>query len=92
MFLPQFFGSSASDSTSQSSAPADSLISVIHEVIRDLEDDHTHKELSAEASQAEERPLVVAQECHNSCCTTGCHKAAFHIFEKVEETETGACV
>jgi hypothetical protein len=62
MFLPQFFGSSASDSATQSGAPADSLILVIHDVIRGLEDDPTQKELHAEASQAEERHVVIAQD------------------------------
>jgi hypothetical protein len=68
MFLPQFFGSSASDSTTQSSALADSLISVIHDVIHGLADDPTHKELCAEASRAKERPLVVAQENGLQAC------------------------
>jgi hypothetical protein len=62
MFFPQFFGSSASDSATQSGAPADSLILVIHDVIRGLEDDPTQKELHAEASQAEERHVVIAQD------------------------------
>jgi hypothetical protein len=62
MFLPQFFISSAGDSVTQSGAPTNSLISVIHDVICCLGDDPTHKELRAEASQDEERPTFVAQE------------------------------
>jgi hypothetical protein len=62
MFLPQFFGSSAGDSATQSSAPGDSFASVIEDVIRGLEDDRTQKELCADASRSEESPHVVAQE------------------------------
>jgi hypothetical protein len=62
MFLPQFFESSAGDSMTQLGAPMDSLIPVIHDVIRGLEDDPTQKELRVETSQAKERPPVVAQE------------------------------
>jgi hypothetical protein len=62
MFLPQFFGSGAGDSATQSSAPWDNFVSIIKDVMRGLEDDHTQKELCADASRAEERPPVVAQE------------------------------
>jgi hypothetical protein len=62
MFLPQFFISSAGNSVTQSDAPANNLISVIHDVICCLGDDITHKKIRAEASQDEERPTFVAQE------------------------------
>jgi hypothetical protein len=62
MFLPQFFGSSAGDSVTQSNAPEDSFASVIKDVIRALEDNPTQKEVHVDVSRAEERPLVVAQE------------------------------
>jgi hypothetical protein len=50
MFLPTFFGSSAADSTTQSSALGDSFASVIKDVIRGLEDDSTQKKLRVDAS------------------------------------------
>jgi hypothetical protein len=62
MFLPQFFGSSAHDSSTQSRAPGDSFASVIKDVICILEDDPTQKEHRDEASQAEERTHVIDQE------------------------------
>jgi hypothetical protein len=62
MFLLQIFGSSAGDSATQSSVPRDSFASVIKDVIHGLEDDPTQKELRVDASRAEERHLVVAQE------------------------------
>jgi hypothetical protein len=40
----------------------DNFVLVINDVIRGLEEDPIQKELWAEASQAEERPPVVAQE------------------------------
>jgi hypothetical protein len=60
--LHQVPRSSAGDSATQSSAPGESFASVIKDVIRSLEDDPTQKELCAEASPAEDRPPVVAQE------------------------------
>jgi RecA-family ATPase len=62
MFVPQFVGSSAGDSATQSSVPGDSFAVVINNVIRGLEVDPTQKELCAEASQAEERSPVAAHE------------------------------
>jgi hypothetical protein len=50
MFLPQFFGSSAGSSTTQSGVIGDSFVSMIKVVIRGLEDDPTQKKLRAEAS------------------------------------------
>jgi hypothetical protein len=40
-FLPQFFGSSAGKVATQSCVQADNFMSVIHDVIRGLEDDPT---------------------------------------------------
>jgi hypothetical protein len=60
MFLPQFFGSDAGDSATQSSASWDNFVSIIKDVIRGLEDDPTQMELRADASRVEERSAVVA--------------------------------
>jgi hypothetical protein len=60
--LHQVARSSAGDSATQSSVARDNFASVIKDVIRSLEDDPTHKELHAEASQAKERPPTIAQE------------------------------
>jgi hypothetical protein len=60
MFLPQFFGSGAGDSATQSSAPWDNFVSIIKDVICGLEDDPTQMELRADASRVEERFTVVA--------------------------------
>jgi hypothetical protein len=60
MFLPQFFGSSASDSVTQSGAVGNSFVSVINDVICGLEEDATQKELHAKTSRAKERSPVVA--------------------------------
>jgi hypothetical protein len=46
----------------QSGAAGDSFVLVINDVIRCFKDDPTKKELHAEASRAEERTPVVAQE------------------------------
>jgi hypothetical protein len=62
MFLPQFFGSSAGDSATQSSAPGDSFVSIIKDITRGLEDNPTQKELRVDASWVKEKPPVVAQE------------------------------
>jgi hypothetical protein len=50
MFLPQFFGSSASDSATQSGAVGNSFVSAINDVICGLEEDSTQKELRAKTS------------------------------------------
>jgi hypothetical protein len=60
--LDQVPRSSVDDSVTQSSAPGDSFVIVINDVIRSLENDPTQKKLRAEASQAEKRPTVVALE------------------------------
>jgi hypothetical protein len=60
--LHQVPRSSVGDSATQSSAPGDNFASVIKDVIHSLEDDPTHKEIHAEASQAKKRPPAVALE------------------------------
>jgi hypothetical protein len=75
LFLPQLFESSADDSAIQSSVLGDSFVSIIKDVIRGLEDDHTQKELRADASRAKERPPVVAQEDVSNQPTTYTRRA-----------------
>jgi hypothetical protein len=75
MFLHQLFGSSAGDSVTQSSVPGDSFVSIIKDVIRGLEDDPTQKKLRVDASRAEERPPIVAQEDVSKQSTTYTRRA-----------------
>jgi hypothetical protein len=60
--LYQVIGSSTGHSATQSSVLGDSFASIIKDVIRSFEDDPTHRELRADASEAEWRPPTVAQE------------------------------